>query len=122
MLLQQAGVTNGQLLQAAKALNTAPSDAQAKLALNGAARAVIESMKKLLIATNALQVRSLARCVPRPPPPGRSCSFPFGGEHAWALQTQLQASVGGQAAAAAAAPAAAPVVVPVTAAGRLAVR
>jgi len=56
VLLQQAGVTNIQLLQAARALNGAPADPDAKRALSAAANAVIESMKNLLLATNALQV------------------------------------------------------------------
>jgi len=56
VLLQQAGVTNIQLLQAARALNGAPTDPDAKRSLSAAANAVIESMKNLLLATNALQV------------------------------------------------------------------
>ena len=69
LLLRQAGVTNAHLLDAAKAVVVAPTDAQAKNGLDTCARDVIESMKKLLVATNALQVRRRRPSVFHPPPP-----------------------------------------------------
>jgi hypothetical protein len=55
VLLQHAGTTSADLLRAARARQG--GNAYTQQALEAAARDVIEAMKKLLLATNALQVR-----------------------------------------------------------------